>query len=131
MATQSALMQSQIVVNRAHARVAALRPDLSPQPVILRVSPLNKTTIFSLQASGADKDYTQAFVQACMDEYVTLKKEMRAQTSDTTVAGLTEQALRLEKELRKCDDELVAFQGSNTVMALQDQGSSAANLLNN
>src|SRR5258706_3185680 len=91
--TQTALMQSGIVINRAHARVSALKPDMAAQPVTLKGSPLPQTTIFVLQATGADAHYTQAFLQACMEEYVNLKKEMRTQTSDTTVAGLTEEVL--------------------------------------
>src|SRR5262249_10374647 len=75
--TQTRLMQSGIGINRAHARVSALKPDMTPQPVNLRVSPLPKTTIFVLQATGNDAQYTQAFLQACMEEYVNLKKEMR------------------------------------------------------
>ena len=64
-----------------------------------------------------------------MEEYIALKKEMRTQTSDTTVAGLTEEVMRLEKELRKADEELVAFQSTNSVVLSQDQGNSAANYL--
>ena len=83
-----------------------------------------------LQAIGADPEYTQAFLQACMEEYIALKKEMRTQTSDTTVAGLTEEVMRLEKDLRKADEELVAFQSTNSVVLSQDQGNnSAANYL--
>jgi len=127
--TQAALMQSGAVVNRAHARVTAQKPDLAMKPVALKVSVLPKTTIFVLQGSGAEPQYTQAFLQACMEEYVSLKKEMRTQTSDTTVAGLTEEALRLEKELRKSDEDLVAFQSTNSLVLLQEQGNSAGNYL--
>ena len=127
--TQAALMQSGVVVNRAHIRVSAQKPDLTAQPVGLRVSVLPKTTIFMLQGTGSEPRYTQAFVQACMEEYVILKKEMRTQTSDTTVAGLAEEALRLEKELRKSDEELAAFQGTNGVVLFQDLGNSAGNYL--
>src|SRR5438874_13829779 len=70
--TQAALMQSQVVVNRAHERVIAQKPDLTAQPVGLRVSVLPKTTIFMLQGTGSEPRYTQAFVQACMEEYVIL-----------------------------------------------------------
>ncbi len=125
--TQAALMQSGVVINRAHIRVSAQKPDLTAQPVGLRVSVLPKTTIFMLQGTGSEPRYTQAFVQACMEEYVNLKKEMRTQTSDITVAGLAEEALRLEKELRKSDGELAAFQATNGVV--QDQGNSAGNYL--
>jgi capsular exopolysaccharide synthesis family protein len=100
------------------------------QPVALRVTVLPKTTIFVLQATGTDREYTQAFLQAVMEEYSALKKEMRTQTSDTTLSGLTDEVLRLEKELRAAGEELVAFQSTNSVVLSQDQGNnSAANYL--
>ena len=67
---------------------------------------LPKTTIFVLRATGENPDYTKAYLQACMEEYINLKKQMAARTSDTTIAGLTEQLLRLEPELQKCDNEM-------------------------
>ena len=127
--TQASLMQSGVVISRAHARVNAQKPALRMQPVALKVTVLPKTTIFVLQATGADAEYAQAFLQAVMEEYTSLKKEMRTQTSDTTVAGLTEEVMRLEKDLRKADEELVGFQSTNSVVLSQDQGqgNSAAN----
>ena len=127
--TQAALMQSGVVLNRAYARVAAQNPNLTPQPVQIKVSVQPKTSIFVLQAAGADPQYTQQYLQACMEEYIALKKEMRTQTSDTTVAGLTEELLRLEKELRACDQDLADFQNSNSVVVLQEQGNSAGSYL--
>jgi len=127
--TQAALMQSGLVINRAHARVVAQKPELGMKPVALHVTVLPKTTIFVLQAVGADPAYTEAFLQAAMEEYVSLKKEMRTQTSDTTVAGLTEEVLRLEKELHKSDQELADFQGTNSVSVIQEQGNAAAGYL--
>ncbi len=99
------------------------------QRVVLKVSVVPKTTIFVLQATCADPDYSQTFLQAAMEEYVSLKKEMRAHTSDTTFAGLTEEVLRLEKDLRKSDEDMVQFQSTNSVVLLQDQGNSAGNYL--
>src|SRR5207237_2960154 len=52
--TQAALMQSGNVINRAHGRVTAQKPDAVPQRVVLKVSVLPKTTIFVLQGTGAD-----------------------------------------------------------------------------
>jgi succinoglycan biosynthesis transport protein ExoP len=127
--TQAALMQSGMVINRAHARVTAQKPELRIQPVALKVTVLPKTTLFVLQAIGVDPEYTQAFLQACMEEYIAQKKEMRTQTSDTTVAGLTEEVMRLEKDLRKADAEMVEFQSTNSMVMSQDQGNSAANYL--
>ncbi len=127
--TQVALMLSTAVVSRAHLRVAAQRPDLASRQVALKVSTLPKTSIFVLQGTGQSLEYTRAFVQACMEEYISLKKEMRTQTSDTTVAGLTEELLRLDKELRKSDQEMVAFQSTNGVFVSQEQGDSAGSYL--
>ena len=124
--TQASLMQSGVVIQRAHGRVTAQKPELRMQPVALKVTVLPKTTIFVLQATGPDAEYTRAFLQAVMEEYIALKKEMRMQTSDTTVAGLTEEVMRLEKELGKADEELVAFQGTNSVVMSQDQGNNTA-----
>jgi hypothetical protein len=98
-------------------------------PVALRVSVSPKTTIFVLQASGRDPDYTQAFLQACMEEYIALKREMRMQTSDTTVAGLTEEVMRLEKDLRKAEEELAEFQTTNSVVFFREEANSAGNYL--
>src|ERR1035437_6613382 len=127
--TQAALMQSGVVINRAHARATAQKPDLRMQPVVLKVTVLPKTTLFVLQATGGDPEYTQAFLQACMEEYIAQKKEMRTQTSDTTVAGLTEEVMRLEKDLRNADAEMVEFQSTNSLVMSQEQGNSAGNYL--
>ena len=124
--TQQALMQSGVVINRAHERVLAQMTNAMPQEVKLRVSVQPKTTIFMLQATGGDAHYTQFFLQACMDEYINLKKEMRNQTSETTLAGLTGEVTRLQKELTQADEALAQFQGTNSVVLLQEQGNSAA-----
>ena len=127
--TQAALMQSEVVVNRAHERAMNASQQGKFLPVLLRVSVLPKTTIFTLQAEGADPGYTQVFLQACMDEYSALKREMRTQTSDLTVAGLADQLLKLEKELRQAHKELGEFQSTNSVALFQEQGNTAGNYL--
>ena len=82
--------------------MASQFPGLTHKPVLLTVIVLPKTTIFVLRASGENPEYTKAYLQACMEEYINLKKQMAARTSDTTTAGLTEQLMRLEPEMQKC-----------------------------
>jgi polysaccharide biosynthesis transport protein len=125
--TQMALMESGGVQNRAQGRVEAQGVNAPAEPVLLKATVLPKTTIFVLQATGSDPQYTQAFLDACMEEYIDLKREMRAQTSESTLAGLTEEVLRLQKDLRKYDEELADFQSSNSIVLLQEPGSSAGN----
>jgi len=118
--TQAALMQGTEVQQQARDRVANQNPGLTPEPVALTVNVLPKTTIFVLHASGKNPEYTKAYLQACMEEYVNLKKHMVARTSDMTTAGLTEQLLRLEPEIQKCDNEMQSFLSTNDVALLQE-----------
>lgn len=127
--TQVALMQSVNVISRVEQRLQKSRTDLTPCPVSVSVSMIPKTTIFVLRASGAEPKYTQAYLQAVMEEYTQLKKEMRSQTSETTLASITEEIGRLERDLRRGEEELVNFQASNSVVFLQEQGNSAGSYL--
>jgi len=127
--TQSALMQSGVVVNRAHTRVIEQKPEFQFEQAKVKVTVLPRTTIFVLRATSANPAYAPLFLQGCMDEYTNLKREMRSQTSDVTVGGLTDEVLRVKKELAKAEDDLVSFQTTNSVVLLQEQGNSAGNYL--
>ena len=132
--TQVALMRSSTVLNRALARVRALKrelapPEQPPPPVELQITVSPKTTIFNLQAIGPNREFTRAYLDACMEEYINLKKEMRTSTSETTLAGITDQLVGLERELKKFENELLQFQASNSVVFLQEQGNSAGSYL--
>ena len=118
--TQAALMQGSEVLDRARDRVASQNPGLIPQAVSVNVSVLPRTTIFLLRATGENPKYTQAFLQACMEEYIDLKKQMIERTSSTTIAGLTDQMLRLEPDLQTCDDEMQSFLSTNDAALLQE-----------
>ncbi len=118
--TQAALMQGSEVTQRARDRVASQNPNLTPKPVLLTVNVLPKTTIFILRASGESPEYSRAYLQACMEEYISLKKQMAARTSDTTIEGLTVQLLKLEPEMQKCDAQMQSFLSTNDI-ALMEQ----------
>jgi succinoglycan biosynthesis transport protein ExoP len=127
--TQAALMKSDTVRKKAFDRVRALKPDLPPTPVDLQITVSPKTTIFNLQAVGGNAEFTRAYLDACMDEYILLKKDMRASTSDTTLAHLTEQIASLERDIKKFEDEEMSFKATNNVAAVQEQGNYAAKYL--
>ena len=127
--TQVALMKSGTVLNKAFERVRALKPNLTPAPVDLQIVVSPKTSIFNLQCIGTEPEYTRAFLDACMEEYTILKKEMRSTTSETTLAGITAQLVTLERDLKRNEDELLNFQASNSVVFLQEQGNSAGSYL--
>jgi uncharacterized protein involved in exopolysaccharide biosynthesis len=125
--TQIALMQSSTVLSRGADRVKALHPEIpvdSTARMAVEVSP--KTTVFKLTVAGTNADYAQAFLDSCMEEYILLKKEMVANTSEHSVSGINDELARLEKDLSQGEEELLDFQSSNDVVLLQEQGGGAS-----
>ena len=127
--TQTALMKSARVLDRAQERVRTAQPNLAPVRVDLQISVSPKTTIFNLQAIGAEPEYTRAYLEACMEEYINLKTEMRTSTSESTVARITEQLIALDRDLKRYEDEELAFKTNNNVVFITEQVTSIATYL--
>ncbi len=123
--TQIELMQSGEVKKRAHARVHALRPDLAQEEVKLEVGQLPKASIFIMRCTGQSQAYTQAYLDACMEEYMATKKEMRNVKSESTTAAIADELVRLEKEMVKQEEEMHDFQKENNIGFLHEEGNSA------
>jgi succinoglycan biosynthesis transport protein ExoP len=129
--TQMGLIQGATVINRAHDRLSVGKAATAALPVMLKASVQPKTTIIVLEGTGADPQYTQAFVEACMEECLNLRKEARAKSSEPTVAGMAGEAAKLEKELRESDGAVARFESSNGVALLPDQEKTAGGHLAN
>ena len=127
--TQIELMQSAEVLKGAEARVHALHPDLPPEQVKLVVGQLPKAAIFVMQVFGKSPAYSQAYVDACMDEYIAKKKEMRSNSREGAIVALQDELVRLEKDMLKDDEEMHIFQKENNIGFLKEDGNSAANYL--
>lgn len=129
--TQLELMQSAEVRNRARARVQALKPDLAPIPVALTAYQQPRTSIFTLQASGSEPNYTQAFLDAVMEEYISRRKETRSEKSQSALLAIKEQVDKIEKEINQIDEEMMSFQKENNVIFMEEQGNKNASYLIN
>lgn len=127
--TQSTLMESGEVARRAATRVQELRPDLAPSPVQIGVSQIPRTSIFVLSASGSNPDYVKAYLDAIMESYITLRRSMVSEKSQSTLAAITDQVMKLETELRVGEDALLDWQKQNNLAFLQEEGNSAADYL--
>src|SRR5215813_9372445 len=80
--TQIEIMKSDKIRQRVLKRLQALNQNRYESPIQLQISQLRKTTIFVLQATGKDQSYTEAYLNALLDEYLSYKKEVRAFSSD-------------------------------------------------
>lgn len=123
--TQVELMQSGEVRERAGARVRALHPELSREEVKLSVGQVPRASIFVMSTVGESPLYTQAYLDACMAEYIAAKKEMRSQKSESTTVAIQDELVRLEKEMDADGEKLHEFQKENNIGFLHEEGNSA------
>ena len=129
--TQVALLQSDVVSNRALVRLKTEKPALRPGPVSLEVTVSPKTSIFNLRAVSGDPDYSAVFLQTLMEEYVALKKEMLRDASDMTKTGLQQVVTQLGADLQNAKQDLLKYGATNREIYVQEQGNSAADYLAN
>ncbi len=134
--TQTELLESGQLRQLALARLSApktnaipMGKDGLPLPVQIRVRQTAKSSVFELEASAADAAYVQAYLSALMIEYIQYKKDIRKVVSGDTLASISEQVLRLERDLKAEQDNFVAFQRTNNVAILQQEATTAGGSL--
>lgn len=128
--TQIALMQSEVVSNLALLSAQVSNPDLHRCPVTIKVTVSPKTSIFNLRVTGTNGTFTQGFLQAVMDNYILVKKDMRK-----AIAGSSKDSIQLEVEkvrlqVQASKQAQLDYEASNSVVFLTDQGNQAADYLN-
>src|SRR5437764_13254121 len=127
--TQIQLMQSQEVRKSAEQLVRSTHPEMQPVQVEISVVQKPRTSIFDLVAIGSTPDYTQAFLNGVMQNYVHYKKGMRENQGSTVTTAITEQLIQVEKDLRSAEDEMLEFQKQNNIGFITEEGNSAAQYL--
>ncbi|CAA6692965.1 MULTISPECIES: polysaccharide biosynthesis tyrosine autokinase [unclassified Lentimonas] len=136
--TQIELMLSEQVQVRAVERIRLSNPELDAalrETEAYQVNGLNSldieayvkrdTSIFVLRAYTPHAEYTQAYLDAVMEEYINRRVEMRSKTSERTYDAIVAQLQILEKEVDEGEDAIVEFQQRNNIVFIQEQGSAA------
>jgi len=127
--TAMELLRSGEVRKRATERVEALNPDLKIVPVKLRVDRNPNSSMLNVSGTGSEPDYTVAYLNALLDEFISFRREMRVQNTDSALTSITEELLRLEKQMAEKELELEAFLTENNVVVLEQGGNRAAQYL--
>lgn len=120
--TQIALMNCGQVRERAVARVQSLRPELKPIVVNVSVRQAANTSVFLFGAIGTEPEYTQAYLDGVMHEYLAFKRQMRTETADRTFMAINEEVLDLQNKIEQGENEKVDFQKQNNIVFIQQQG---------
>ena len=95
----------------------------------LKVLQAPKSTVFVVEASSSNPGFTPAYLDALMNEYLEYKKNVRKVISGDTLASISEQVLRLERDLKADQDALTAFERTNNLAILQEEGTIAGGYL--
>jgi capsular exopolysaccharide synthesis family protein len=133
--TQVELLQSDKILSRAFERVRVMHVNIptnsegKPEPVTIRVAQLPKSAVLELKAKGPTEEYTTAFLNATMDEFLAYKKETRAASSGDTYTSVSEQITRQEADLKAEQDKLNAYMRDNNVAVLEEQAKAASTYL--
>lgn len=135
--TQTELLQSDTLRDLALARLRASTntvpvprgDDGEPLPVKIRVASAAKSSVFTLEATSANAAYSQSYLDALMTVYLEYKRNIRKVVSGDTLASITEQVQRAERDLKTEQDILTAFQRTNNLAILQEEGTIAGGYL--
>jgi capsular exopolysaccharide synthesis family protein len=137
MGTLSGLLQSEtlrqnaltILRNSPNNGSIVLGNDGEPLPVDIQVSGKAKSSVFIIQATSANPLYTQTYLNAIMQAYLDYKKNARQQVSGDTLASISDQMQRWERDLNTEQDELLAFERTNNLAILQEEATVAGSYL--
>src|SRR5256886_381720 len=129
--TQSELLhKAKALCKRLFASASTSGSSAPPRfPFDVKVLEGAKSSTLALRVIGAEPASTRAFLDCLMEEYLSFKKESREKTSDRTAASLAAEVTQLKGELEAQQEKLHAFQASNNVVFLQEQGNSAGSYL--
>ena len=100
-----------------------------PFPFNVKVLEGAKSSTLELWATGAEPASTRAFLNCLMEEYLNFKREARLKTSERTAESLGGEVTQLKRQLEVEQEKLHAFQASNNIVFLQEQGNSAGSYL--
>lgn len=126
--TQFNLIGGDLVAQRARDKLRTQHPEWIAVPVSIEINRTPATAFIALRATGAEPIYTQAFLDAVMQEYMALRKEMRVEKSDNMTSAIHNQLILLEKEEDADEEAIRKFQEGNSGF-IQAQGNGAADYL--
>ena len=118
--TQAAIMQGDEVTKRAGQDLAAAGLKEPSTRTDLKAAFIPRTEIFQLTATGTDPAYTQAFLQSAMRAFFSIRKEMRLQRSEETRSAISQEIVRVQKELDQATQDLNTFQRRFSVISLEE-----------
>jgi len=127
--TSIALLKGTLITRRAIENVKSNHPALVPSLVTVEVSLVPKTSIFLLQGRGADPEFTRAYLNALMEEFLDYRREMRKGTTEETVQAIATEANKARQDIAAAKLELENFRTTNNVAFVEQEATRAGGLV--
>lgn len=97
-----------------------------PLAVEIEVGSSPKSSVYMVQASSANPAFTPRYLDALMEQYIEFRKNIRSRVSSGTLASISEQVQRLERDMKAGQDALNQYQRSNNLTVLQEESTQEA-----
>ena len=125
------LREQALALLRASANGASIvrGKNGQPLPIEITVSGNARSPLYQIRATGSNPWYTQTYLDAAMEAYLEYIKTVRNQVSGDTLASLSDQMQRYERDLKTEQDALLAFERTNNLAILQEEASVAGTYL--
>ena len=104
--------------NRALTRMRTLYPDFRDSEVTIRVLQKKGSAIFNVIASGQEAEYTQKFLNALIDEFISQRAQVREQALGKVLTSFADGVLRREKQYQEAAEKLESFRKANDIISL-------------
>jgi capsular exopolysaccharide synthesis family protein len=98
-------------------------------PVDIQVYTSAKSSIYTIEARSVNPAFTPAFLDALMESYLEYRKNSRREVSEGTLASISEQVQRLERDMKDGQKALNDYEQSNNFAVLQEESTIEASYL--
>jgi Mrp family chromosome partitioning ATPase len=123
--TQVGPLQRERILRRTQARLRASSSSFTPGPVRVTITNDPSATVFVLEARGPEPVYTQAYLDAVIEEYLDNERPARPKPEADPHASLAQQVADQEQELKAEQAKLADFERTNNPALLHVQSVSA------
>jgi len=130
-AIQDVAVQSQVLLSRDlltqvleklsknSESMKAIPANLLELKNMVRVTPVENSTIVRLQAEGPEKDVLPLIVNTWLEQYLEKNSQMQTSKSDAAAESLQLQILELEKKIAEKQEELNTFRDKYDIVSMQ------------
>lgn len=124
--TQIEILESGRLRNNALDRVRGLHPELKEINVEIRVTQTKGSSILNVLAQGEEPKYTAVYLNALLDEYIGMRKDMLENSINSTMNKVIEEVLSREEVVKKTKAKFEAFLRDNDQTLFSDSRNQAA-----